>query len=261
MIFHQPTNSLSNYNYNITFYDDTSWEKHIHKNLELVYVIKGKLNCTLNNQPFTMTEGEFAMCLPYDIHSYHPDVDTQYWIIVFSGDFVHSFSKEIINKIGVGRGFRAKSFIEEYIKEQLIYNENPTLYTIKSCLYAICEEYLSAISLMDGNRSKSELVSMIIDYVQQRYMENISLRDIAYVAGYDYNYMSRCFKKSFNMSFTDFVNLYRLEKATELLESTEDKITEIALKSGFQSVRTFNEVFKKNVKLTPMQYKQASRKL
>lgn len=261
MFFHQPWNSLSNYNYNIRFYKDDIWEKHIHKNFELVYVIKGRLNCTLNNESFVMTEGEFALCLPYEIHSYLPDKETEYWIIVFSGDFVHSFSKEITNKIGSGRGFRVKKCIEEYVKEQLIYNNIPTMFTLKSCLYAICEEYLSSVSLTDNKNSKSELVGIIIDFVQERYAEKISLRDIAKVAGYDYNYMSRCFKNIFNMSFTDFVNLYRIENAIELLETTNDKITEIALKSGFQSVRSFNEVFKKNVKVTPMQYKKTSRKV
>ena len=62
------------------------------------------------------------------------------------------------------------------------------------------------------------------------------------------------------MSFTHFVNMYRLETAIELLENTDGDITDIALGSGFQSVRNFNDYFKKSLNMTPSEYRKASRK-
>jgi AraC-like DNA-binding protein len=61
------------------------------------------------------------------------------------------------------------------------------------------------------------------------------------------------------MSFTNFVNLYRLEAALELLENSNASILDIALSSGFQSVRNFNDFFRKNLNITPSQYRKASR--
>ena len=58
----------------------------------------------------------------------------------------------------------------------------------------------------------------------------------------------------------DFVNIYRLETATQLLEETNESICSIALKSGFQSVRSFNHFFKASTNTTPSQYKKTSRK-
>ena len=94
MIFHQPYNSLTNHNFNAVFYKDTVWGTHFHRNLELIYVIEGKVDCTLNGVEYTLSGDEFGLCLPYDIHSYYPHSDTMYWILVFSEDFVHSFQRK-----------------------------------------------------------------------------------------------------------------------------------------------------------------------
>lgn len=257
MIFHQTFNSHVNYNFNTAFYSDTIWENHFHKNLELIYVLNGKLNFTLNNVTYKMTCGDFGLCLPYDIHSFLPEKGCKYWILVFSGDFVHSFSKEISGKVGVGSVFRIKKPIENYVKEQLINNSSPTKYTLKSCLYAICEEYLQAVPLIDKDTKKTEIIVRIADYVSENHTKHISLKEIASMFGYDYNYMSRYFKNMFNMSFTNFVNLYRLETAVELLENSNASILEIALNSGFQSVRSFNNFFRKTLNTTPSKYKKA----
>lgn len=206
-----------------------------------------------------MTTGDFGLCLPYDIHSYIPEKACEYWILVFSGDFVHSFSKEIAGKVGNGFVFRIKKPIEKYVKEQLINNPHPSKYTLKSCLYAICEEYLSAVPLTQKDAKKTEIIVRIADYVSEKHTTHISLKDIATEFGYDYNYMSRHFKNIFNLSFTNFVNTYRLETAIELLETTNASIVEIALNSGFQSVRSFNDFFKRNLNTTPSEYRKASR--
>lgn len=256
MIFHQTFNSNANYSFNIAIYSDTVWENHFHKNLELIYILKGNLTCTLNSTTYKMTAGDFGLCLPYDIHSYVPQKGCEYWILVFSGDFVHSFSKEIVGKIGNGCVFRAKKTIERYVKEQLINNPHPTKYTLKSCLYAICEEYLAAVPLTQKDAKKVEIIVRIADYVFEKHTAHISLQDVATVFGYDYNYMSRLFKNVFNIPFTDFVNSYRLETAIELLETTNESIVEIALNSGFQSVRSFNVFFKRNLNITPSEYRK-----
>lgn len=58
------------------------------------------------------------------------------------------------------------------------------------------------------------------------------------------------------MSFTNFLNIYRLETAIRLLEETDKKITDIALESGFQSVRSFNNSFNLKFGISPREYKR-----
>lgn len=256
MIFHQPTNSLSNYNYNYNFYTDQIWDFHFHKNLEVIFVLKGAVNCTVNNVPYRLTPGDFGLCLPYDIHRYAPETDTLYWVLVFSEDFVRSFSKHVSGKTGNGFCFTCDAEDEKYMKKHLINNPDPSLFTLKSCLYALCEQYLNNIELLDRDRKELENMSVIADYMAENHTKDISLKHIANLLGYDYNYMSRYFRNIFNITFTDYLNIYRLETAVDLLNNTDKNITEIALLSGFQSVRTFNHFFKKNMNMTPSQYKR-----
>ena len=69
-------------------------------------------------------------------------------------------------------------------------------------------------------------------------------------------YISHIFNERLNISFTDFINSLRIEHACSLLERGAN-ITEVALSSGFSSVRTFNRVFLQTLNTTPRDYLKA----
>lgn len=254
MIFHQPHNSLNN-NYNANFYKTEIWKQHFHKSLELVYVIKGSLNCEINGTKITLEHNDFGLCLPYDIHAYNPQNDTLYWVCVFSEDYVHNFAKTVRDKTGDFK-FNCNEYVTKFVNEALINNTAPTLLTIKAGLYAVCDEYSKSVKLTDKSKSISNNIALITDYVEKNHTDNIKLSDIGKLLGYDYHYVSRYFHSVFKMSFSEFLTLYRLETAINLMEQTDKKILEIAFESGFQSVRSFNDCFKAHFKMSPTEYKK-----
>lgn len=256
MIVHQTGNSRSNYSSNAAFYESESWDFHFHKNLELIYVIRGTVDCVVNNVKYSLCAGDFGLCLPYDIHSYSPRSDTRYWVLVFSEDFVRYFSKLYSGKAALGFPFRCDSSVESYVMEKLINNPSATVMTMKSCLYAVCEEYFSSVPLTDKDLRGAEVSALVADYIMENHTKKISLNDIARKLGYDYNYMSRYFRQVFNMTFTDLVNIYRLETAIELLEQSRIAITDVAYESGFGSVRNFNNFFKSKMGVSPSEYRR-----
>ncbi|MBQ8893751.1 MAG: helix-turn-helix transcriptional regulator [Clostridia bacterium] len=257
MIFHQAGNSLANYNYNTSFYTDTVWEHHFHKNPEIICVLEGAVRCTVNGENYRLAAGEFGLCLPYEIHRYQPEENSRYWVIVFSEDYVRLFAKQMVGKRGDRFGFRCELAVEQYVRAQLIENPAPSTFTLKSCLYALCGQYLNAVRLRERDGKEFRAISSVSEYIRQNHTNKISLSEIAEKLGYDYNYMSRFFRNIFNMTFTEFVNIYRLETALDLLENTDKSITAVALESGFQSVRTFNHFFKNNTGKTPTEYRKA----
>ncbi len=220
--------------------------------------MNGNVECNVNNVTYNLNKGDCGLCLPYDIHSYCPQKETLYWVLVFSEDFVNYFSKQIKNKTGNGFNFKLGKSVEDYIKERLINNPNPDIMTLKSCLYAICNDYQSSVKIVSKNNKHNEITLFIIDYISQNYQEKISLNDIAKKLGYDYNYTSRYFRKTFNMTFSEFLSIYRLENATRLLESTDKSVLLIANESGFQSLRNFNRFFKEKVGVSPTEYRKMS---
>lgn len=258
MIFHQPSNSMSNYSYNAVFYTDKVWDFHFHKNFELIYVLEGAVNCTINNKPYRLSAGDFGLCLPYDMHKYLPECNTHYWVLVFSEDFVSYFSNQLVGKMSDGFRFRCDEVEEKYIRSHIIDNQSPTIITLKSCLYAVCERYKNSVNLVKNDKRNS-IMCDIADYISENHTGKLSLQSLAEWLGYDYHYVSRLFHQMFNMTFSDFTNIYRLETAVRLLKDTDKSITYIAYESGFQSIRTFNDFFKKNTGLSPSVYRKASR--
>ena len=259
MVFHQPRNSATNYNYNVVVYEGTVWEPHFHRNLELILVLRGGVACTVNGTEYLLSPGEYGLCLPYDIHSYRPTEDGRYFVLVFSEDFVRSFSQRIAGKEGLGFAFTPAPVVDAYVRARLVAGEEHTLFTLKSCLYAVCEEYSRAVPLAEKSKKDLRLTEKILAYIMENYRKKLTLYELSAELGYDYHYMSRYFGRTFRMSFSDLVNTYRLEGALPLLEERGRSITSIAHESGFGSVRSFNAYFLRSMGMTPTEYRRGGK--
>ncbi len=78
---------------------------------------------------------------------------------------------------------------------------------------------------------------------------------MAKMAGISKDYFSRIFKSVTGMNYSKWLNMIRLEKATELLALNDRTLTEIAMLSGFQSIPSFNRVFRAEKGMTPSEYR------
>ena len=259
MLLHQPYFSSDGNVCNLTLHGNHSWDFHFHKNFEILYVIEGAIECTINNKTDVIREGEFCMCLSNEIHSGHTVGDTKFWAFIFSEDFVHSFAKLAKGKEGDEIKFTCRESVRKYIEDVFLNNDEQEHISQKACLYALTGEYLSCVKLIDKKKAKSETMTEIVDYISQNYMNNITLSDVAEILNYDYHYVSRLFHQLFNMSFKNFLNIYRLERAVEMMKNGEQKLLNIAYESGFQSIRTFNSCFKNYFGTNPTEYMRSGR--
>ena len=126
----------------------------------------------------------------------------------------------------------------------------------KACLYAILNEYLASVTLTEKSKSSPDATSRILDFIEEHYKTNVTLSDLAAELNYDYHYTSRLFNSLFQMSFCDFVSLYRIKRAAELLTDRDKKILDVAYECGFQSVRSFNSRFKSFAGVSPREYRR-----
>ena len=256
MYFHQRENSVDNDTFNVIVYDNIEYGAHFHKSYEVVYVISGEVCCRIGGVSTTLSSGEWGLCLPNELHSYHTEKESQMFVCVFSCDHVRAFDKEMKNKRGDSFRFVCDPVTEAFVKSNLVDRLVDDPYLQKAALYALCSQWRSSVNIVERDDKRSSLFSAILDYVSENYSRNITVAELAETLGYDYHYISRTFHRQFTMSFADLVNTYRVEHACGLLESSEDTILHIAFDSGFQSVRTFNQVFKQRTGLTPMEYRQ-----
>ena len=253
-IFHQPHNSKSNYNFNSTVYNETYWAPHFHRGLELIYVMKGTLSLTVQQMKKELSEGDFSLVLSNQIHSFQSSKESETLVVVFSEDFVPKFTSLTKGKQAKEISFKVSDSVAGLIKEYLTKEETSILMK-KACFYAVCSEFLSQMEL-EERRDKSDFVmGELLDYIAEHYTENLSLKILAEKYGYEYHYLSRLLSKNYNINFKELLNRYRTEKALELLQETDMSITEVALKSGFQSIRNFNLIFKENTGVSPNEYR------
>lgn len=94
-------------------------------------------------------------------------------------------------------------------------------------------------------------------YMEQYYMEELTLRDMADLCGYSTSHFSRSFKECFGIKFVQYLMQVRVEQAKELLRRTELSVEMIAEKTGFQSLSYFCSSFKKETGMTPNQFRES----
>lgn len=252
-IFHQKWNSKGNYNYNANTYFNTDWMPHFHKNFELIYVMNGTLLLTVNGNTERMEEGDYALILSNQIHSFESEGHSNIWIAIFSEQFVPHFASAVEKSEGERAVFRCEESVHEFVMEQLLYTES-TIMMKKACFYALCDEYLSKIPQRERKSRNDDLICRVLDYVEAHYREDISLSSVAEAFGYEYHYFSRLLNRGYHINFSALVNEYRLDQAIRLLETTDHSITDIAMESGFQSIRNFNHVFQQTMGTSPAHY-------
>jgi YesN/AraC family two-component response regulator len=99
-------------------------------------------------------------------------------------------------------------------------------------------------------------IQEIENYIIRYYDKDISLSQMANLYFLNEQYLCRLFKKKKGINFSDYVNRIRLDKAKQLLASSDNKIINISMQLGFNNVSYFNRLFKKYFGLTPSQYKR-----
>ncbi len=85
--------------------------------------------------------------------------------------------------------------------------------------------------------------------------DDLSQGAMAEMAGISRDYFSRIFKNVTGMNYSKWLNMIRLEKASELLAEGGRTLTEIAMLSGFQSIPSFNRVFREEKGMAPGEYR------
>ncbi|GFZ34359.1 DNA-binding response regulator [Clostridium zeae] len=124
-----------------------------------------------------------------------------------------------------------------------------TLDEVDEC---IKEESLKALDIIEANSFKfSPVIQQIIDYIKHNFAKELSLKMLADQFNINTSYLGQLFSKEVGISFSDYLNKIRNEKAKELLLNTNMKINEIAETIGYLDTSYFYKKFKKYYGVCP----------
>lgn len=96
----------------------------------------------------------------------------------------------------------------------------------------------------------------IIKYIENNYMEKITIEDISAELGLSKSHFMKFFRNTMGTTFTQYLNDYRLTMASRLLVSSDSSILDIAAEAGFENLSHFNRLFKKRFGVTPREYRR-----
>ena len=106
------------------------------------------------------------------------------------------------------------------------------------------------------NEKEPSLSSLVKDFIDAHYTENIKLDDIARAVCTDVYKLSKTFKAEIGISPMRYVTLRRIGEAQNLLINTDMTITRIAMSVGYSDSNYFQNVFKNFMNMTPREYRK-----
>lgn len=104
--------------------------------------------------------------------------------------------------------------------------------------------------------SSNDAIEAAKKYIENNYTDNITLEDVSREVNISSYYLSRIFKEGTGENFIDYLTGLRMDKAKELLATTQLSMKEICSKVGYSDPNYFSKTFKKNVGVTPTEYRE-----
>ena len=99
-------------------------------------------------------------------------------------------------------------------------------------------------------------MKIVLKFVENNYMQKISVADAAGTIEYSESHFMRYFKETMGTSFIDYLKDYRLTMASRLLTSSDSAILDIASETGFENLSYFNRAFKQKYGMTPGEFRR-----
>jgi AraC-like DNA-binding protein len=104
-------------------------------------------------------------------------------------------------------------------------------------------------------RATSAVVKQAMAYLHEHYARPLARHDLAQAAGVSENYLSQIFHRELGVSPSNYLSRVRVHQAKELLSRTDDSVSVIASRVGFQDPAYFSRVFHKVVGASPQTYR------
>ena len=252
---------------------------HFHDDIEIMYLLTGTLTLTNNMEEIHLQPGDISVINPNIIHStLSENSETTAYVLQIPYAFLKKccpdpdafyfeiplYSKFQMSEIQEKQLNHIKDLLLEFY---ILYTNMPEFYYIKlqSVLYEI-------VYILFGTFSKSQhtkrhtneykyfqRLSKVTTYIKENYAETIALDEMADLISVTPAYLSRFFKKTLKMTFTEYISLIRLEHAYTDLITTNYPVLYISEKNGFANYQIFVQKFKNKYGRTPLILRKENR--
>lgn len=247
------------------------WEYHYHPEIELVCVVSGSGTRHVGYHKNNYTNGDLVLIgsnIPHSgfgLNSIDPHEEI---VLQFKEDILQFPEQEYearsikslleLSKFGILYSTDTKMMLLPKLRKMLEYEGYKRYLLLLEILFELSksEEYellnqeIMPYTIISKNKTR---LQNIFTYVEHNYDKDINIEDVAKLANLTLPAFCNFFKKATQITFTEFVNRFRINKACLLM--TQDKtISECSYSCGFNNVTYFNRMFKKYTEKTPSEF-------
>lgn len=257
---------------------------HWHEEHEIIHVVRGNAQFKIADFTFDLEDGDSLLVGSGQLHSgfSYSREGCEYIAIVFHLNFLHSRSSDACQESFVeplqDGLFQLPIHIQHLAKKenQLLM---PILHmieayetkwpgyqlAIKGSLYLFFSMLLHNEMLLRQSPASPQLfqkkqfqIKKVLQYIEEHYSREIYIDELASLLSLSRSHFCRVFKDFTGITPMDYLNLYRVNKAADLLQTDGCKVIDAALQTGFDSLSHFTNTFKKYMLCTPSEYKRDS---
>ncbi|EDM26464.1 L-rhamnose operon transcriptional activator [Lentisphaera araneosa HTCC2155] len=247
---------------------------HMNKRFEITYVVSGTLEWLINDELIVTRQNDILVTFPEDklaLLGGHFMVSDAYFMQIdldYDG-FMSESERELFNRklhaiegrkisLPTDRSILFSKLISEH-ERQDVFSEGLCkgwLHEILTMVVRRSEGWEAKTYLNEYNLFKKSLLSYLETHVSRT---DIKVQEIAEHFNYSESHFRFLFKKIFKTSPVDFVRQFRVDTAQRLIREGSLSITEIAYKVGFSSSQYFSQTFKKELGMSPREYRKSLR--
>lgn len=245
---------------------------HMHKELELILVLRGDGNVSNEKTEVSVKQGDVLLFDSGQIHELNGGEEGLLLLAVqISRNFCKRYCPQLRSTRFLGNllnPFFAENELQELRNTML---QGFSAYMDKSmsgsfgCMAKLntvfekllrCVPYQILDQTQQVNRMKTqERVRRILLYIQEHYREPIRLTDIAALENLSESHVSRFFREQLNITLQDYLTRLRVEAAMQMLKNTALSSTSIAYECGFSDPKYMNRGFEKLLGMHPNQWR------
>ena len=223
--------------FHVHFENNFNFPSHIHRNYELIVMLDGELIITVNDIEYTIRTNEALIVFPYQRHSYRSKGEHRTLVFIFSSGVVPFFHRQVEQLCPICPIFSLQHnsvmrMIETVNRSnyKAFEEEALDLYMRKGLLYAILSSFIGQCELEHRTTSaNTTLLERILILIDSMPIDQISLQLVAEQLNYEYSYISKCFRQSVGITFTNYVNQYRIHVACQMLQDGNCKVIDVAM--------------------------------
>jgi AraC-like DNA-binding protein len=234
---------------------------HLHYHLELVYMVEGCTTCAVDTGEYTLQSGDVLLVFPNQVHRYDPAERERYLLFIINPDMMPELSSVFSRRTPKSPLIKGATDDEALISllHLLANTDAPSPYrdvTRKGLLSAFFGRLLDKIELIEPRTEDSHAIRDVVNFCSEHFTSDLSLEMLEENLHLSRYYISHLFSHKLNIRFNDYVNSLRVSEACRLLRATTMGITDISAQVGFNTLRTFNRSFVKQMGQSPSEYRR-----